>query len=143
MTTARINIARAVNTLMTTAMAAYAVPVFREPRAPILPQDLPAVFVLSSGNEVVDETTGGLQLRSQLVLVEVHESSKDGDQGGNVEDTVALLADACRTALLANRTLSGACLGLEVDEDNEAPRVEVESAVRGASVTLRVLAYHT
>ena len=143
MSIGRIEIIRAVERVVRAAMDAFQVPVYRDRRNPLAVSDLPAVIVLTSGNEVVEEAVGGLQLRAQTVLVEAHETSKDGDVDGDVEDSVALLIDACRDALLSNRTLSGACLGLDVFEDADPPRIEISNAVRAAATTLRVVAYHT
>lgn len=142
-TPTRVAIPRAVATLLDAAVDDLAVVVERDRMAPLALAELPRVVVLTGENIVVEEYVGGAQLRGQVVMVECHDAVSEGDANGAVEDAAATLADTCRTALLAARTLSGACLGIDVEEENSPPRVEMADAVRGAVVVLRVTAYHT
>lgn len=142
-TPTRVAIPRAVATLLETAVASLAITVDRDRMAPLALADMPRVVVLTGENSVVEEYVGGSQLRGQAVIVECHEAVSEGDADGAAEDAAATLAETCRAALMAARTLSGACLGIEVDEDSSPPRVEMAEAVRGAAVVLRITAYHT
>jgi hypothetical protein len=142
-TPTRVAIPRAVATLLQSAVASLEVVVDRDRMAPLALADMPRVVVLTGENTVVEEYVGGTQLRGQVVIVECHDAVAEGDANGGAEDAAATLADTCRAALMAARTLYGACLGIEVDEDSSPPRVEIAEAVRGAVVVLRIVAYHT
>lgn len=139
----RVSIVRAVASAMETAVASLGVTVDRDRKAPLDLRDMPRVVVLTGESIVVEEFVGGAQLRGQVVLVECHDAVAEGDADGAVEDAAATLAETCRAALMAARTLSGACQGTDVELTSDAPRVEVGEAVRGAAVVLRVTAYHT
>jgi hypothetical protein len=140
----RVAIMRAVQPILAAALAAYQVPVERDRGTPLARQETPRVIVLTGPNNQIEEYAGGAELREQVVTIECHEAVRDGDTAGRAEDAVMRLADLCRAALYADRTLGGAAFGLHITEQSDdGPRVELEGAVRGVAVVLQVRAYHT
>lgn len=137
---APIAIARAVADTLHAALGVLEVPVEREREGALDAHDLPRVLVYSEGVEADTDFVGGAQLRMARVTVEVADAADYADMPGDMRDRVSTLRELVREALLEDRTLGGACLGLFVEQGGE-PRGEASQNVKIRADTLSIMAY--
>jgi hypothetical protein len=137
---ASVTIARAVADTLSAALGMLDVPVERERDGALDAHELPRVLVYSEGVEIDADFVGGAQLRMARVSVEVADAADYADAQGDMRDRVSTLREIVRDALLDDRTLGGACLGLFVEQGGE-PRGEAGQNVKIRADTLTVMAY--
>jgi hypothetical protein len=134
-----VTIAKALATVLTSALADLSMPVERERTEPLALADLPRVLVFEDGTGAEAEFIGGQSLRFLRFSVE---AVANGASPAAAQDAVAVLRERCRVALEANRTLSGASLGLYVGE-GAAARGDLPEQTNARGVALAVTCYHT
>lgn len=132
-------IARALTTTLRTALASLEVPVERDRDAAVTLDDLPRVLVFTDGTSVETDFVGGAQLRVATFGVEMLDGPQPGEADGSLADRVATLRERVHAALMANRTLGGACLGLFVEATGEARSDLMAARVRAE--VMRVSCY--
>lgn len=128
-------IARAMVDVLATAVASLDVAVEREREAAVPSAELPRVLVYALDTVIDAEFAGAADLRAARFQVECLDAAADGDIPGDLADRVTELAETVRDALMADRTLGGACLGLFVEDGGEqrgqfSERITVPVAAR-------------
>lgn len=132
-------IARALTTTLTTALASLEVPVERDRDMAVTLDELPRVLVFTDSVSTDVDFVGGAQLRVATFGVEMLDAPQPGEPNGGLADRVSTLRERVHAALLANRTLNGACLGLFVEAVGE-PRIDLMAGTIRAEV-MRVSCY--
>jgi hypothetical protein len=143
-----VRIGRALEVVLRAALAGREARVDRDRDAALQPEDLPAVQIFGDGLRIVESFVGGRDLVAAQFTVESvadrgelepDATSRPARSGDDAATQLAL----CRDALMADRMLGGACLGLEV-APSEAGRAAVEGKVTTARVeAMTVSAYFT
>lgn len=138
-TPAPVAIARSLVSVLEAALEPYEIQVERDRPTAVTLEETPRVLVYTDGTGVETDFIGGAQLRMAMFGVEVLDAPASDEQNGDITDRVATLREIVRTALMSNRTLSGACLGLFVEVTGEG-RTDI-SATRIRLEALRVSCY--
>jgi hypothetical protein len=137
---ARVTIGRALVTVLSAALAELEIPVERERAAALTKADCPRLLVFDAGDATEAEFVGGAELRMARFHIEAVEAARDTDRptdiigqtAADLADRVTTLQELARAALMANRTLSGACLGVFI-EPAEEPRTAPAEDLRAAA----------
>lgn len=134
-------IARALTTALKTALLTLEVPVERDRDMAVTLEELPRVLVFTDSTSTEVDFVGGAQLRVATFSIEMLDGPQPGEVDGSLADRVSTLRERVHAALMANRTLGGACLGLFVEAAGE-PRIDLMAGTIRAEV-MRVSCYFT
>jgi hypothetical protein len=114
-----VRMPRVLRTVVAAAAAPFDIAVERERRTALTAEDLPRVLIYAMDSAIEAEFVGASSLRTQRIQVEVVDAVRDGDDFDAVQDRVAAMAARIRMAIEANPTLSGASLGVTVEDGGE------------------------
>jgi hypothetical protein len=133
-----VTIARAIEACIRAAVEGRDVRVDRDRDSALCAEEIPAVQLFGAGLEVIESYVGGLELVA--VRIRVESLADRGELESDPLKRPALSGDdaagqlrLCREALLADRTLGGACIGLDI-----APAEAEAAAAEGKSTSVRV-----
>lgn len=133
-----VTVAHAVEACIRKAMARRDVRVDRDREGPLRAEEIPAVQLFGAGLEVIETYVGGIEMVALRIRVE--SLADRGEREGDPLKRAALSGDdaakqlrLCRDALLADRTLGGACVGLEI-----APAEAEAASSESKSTSVRV-----
>ena len=120
MAAAATEIMRAIDAVIKATMDLTLVLVEREREIELGADDLPAVLIYQQGEQTEAEFAGAADLRSVLAQVECIDAARHDDEPGDLVDRVRELEEMVRAALIEDRTLGGATLGVWVEAGGEA-----------------------